>query len=82
MNKITIYQGHVLDRLKQLPSESVQMCVTSPPYWGLRAYFEQENNFEIGLEKIHDCLGWATKNKCGECYICKLTEVFEEVRSS
>jgi DNA modification methylase len=38
LNKITIYQGHVLDRLKQLPSESVQMCVTSPPYFGLRNY--------------------------------------------
>lgn len=24
--------------LKSLPDESVQTCVTSPPYWGLRAY--------------------------------------------
>jgi DNA modification methylase len=34
----TIYQGHVLDVLKNLPDESVQMCITSPPYWGLRDY--------------------------------------------
>ncbi|MCP4262786.1 MAG: site-specific DNA-methyltransferase [Planctomycetes bacterium] len=33
-----IYLGHVLDILKQLPVESVQCCVTSPPYWGLRDY--------------------------------------------
>jgi len=33
-----ILQGHVLDRLKELPSESVDMCITSPPYWGLRSY--------------------------------------------
>lgn len=28
----------VLDGLRSLPDESVQCCVTSPPYWGLRAY--------------------------------------------
>jgi DNA modification methylase len=33
-----ILEGHVLDVLKSLPSESVQLCLTSPPYWGLRAY--------------------------------------------
>lgn len=34
----TIYCGHALDILKQLPDESVQMCMTSPPYYGLRNY--------------------------------------------
>lgn len=33
-----LYHGNVLDVLKELPEESVQMCVTSPPYWGLRDY--------------------------------------------
>lgn len=33
-----IHQGNALDILKQMPSESVHCCVTSPPYWGLRAY--------------------------------------------
>ena len=33
-----IYQGHVLEVLKGMDDESVQMCVTSPPYWGLRDY--------------------------------------------
>lgn len=33
-----ILQGDVLDRLRELPAESVQCCVTSPPYWGLRQY--------------------------------------------
>lgn len=36
-----ILQGHVLDVLKSLPDESVQCCVTSPPYWGLRNYGSQ-----------------------------------------
>jgi site-specific DNA-methyltransferase (adenine-specific) len=30
--------GHVLDVLAQIPSESIDMCVTSPPYFGLRSY--------------------------------------------
>lgn len=34
----TIMQGHVLQVLKTLPDSSVDMCVTSPPYWALRSY--------------------------------------------
>lgn len=33
-----ILQGHVLNRLREMESESIQCCVTSPPYWGLRDY--------------------------------------------
>lgn len=33
-----VLQGHVIDVLRSLPAESVQCCVTSPPYWGLRSY--------------------------------------------
>ena len=36
--KASILVGHVLDRLKDIPDGSVQTCVTSPPYWGLRDY--------------------------------------------
>lgn len=35
---IDIRQGHVLDRLREMPDESVHCVVTSPPYWGLRDY--------------------------------------------
>jgi site-specific DNA-methyltransferase (adenine-specific) len=35
---VTVYQGHVLDVLRQMPDESVNCVVTSPPYWGLRDY--------------------------------------------
>jgi site-specific DNA-methyltransferase (cytosine-N4-specific) len=34
----TLYLGHTLDVLASLPSESVNCVITSPPYWGLRAY--------------------------------------------
>lgn len=30
--------GHVIEVLRQLPDGFFQMIVTSPPYWGLRAY--------------------------------------------
>ena len=33
-----IHQGDALTVLRTLPDESVQMCVTSPPYFGLRDY--------------------------------------------
>ena len=34
----TVYQGHVIDVLRELPEKSVQCCITSPPYYGLRSY--------------------------------------------
>ena len=33
-----ILHGSCLERLRDLPEGSVQCCVTSPPYWGLRQY--------------------------------------------
>ena len=50
--------------LKPLPQKSVQMCVTSPPYYGLRDYGADG---QIGVEQSP------------EEYIARLTEVFAEV---
>ena len=36
MNKII--QGNAIEQLKTLPEKSVNMCMTSPPYWALRDY--------------------------------------------
>ena len=36
LNKI--YQGDSLEVLKTFPDKSVNCCITSPPYWGLRDY--------------------------------------------
>lgn len=54
-----------LDGLKTIESESVDMCVTSPPYYGLRDYGV---NGQIGIEQTP------------EAYIARLTEIFSEVR--
>lgn len=42
-----IINGNCLDVLSDLRSESVQCCVTSPPYWGLRDY---DHPHQIGAE--------------------------------
>jgi DNA modification methylase len=36
--RAVLYVGHVLDVLAGLEAGTVQTCITSPPYWGLRAY--------------------------------------------
>ena len=50
--------------LKALPSESIRMCVTSPPYYGLRDYGTEG---QIGIEQTP------------KEYIDRLVEVFAEV---
>ena len=35
---------------------------------------------ELGGEPTPDCLGWATGDPCGRCYVCHIVEVFREVR--
>jgi len=49
--KNKIIQGNALLKLKELPDESVDTIITSPPYWGLRDYGVEE---QIGLEKTLD----------------------------
>ena len=43
----TIFEGDALTVLRRLPAGSVRCVVTSPPYWGLRDYGNEE---QIGLE--------------------------------
>lgn len=34
----------------------------------------------LGLEPLHDCLGWATGELCNACYVCHIVQVFQEVK--
>jgi len=61
----TLHQGEVLDILRTLPDESVNCCVTSPPYWGLRDYGHSD---QLGLERTP------------EEYVARMVEIFREVR--
>lgn len=47
LDKATFYVGDAKERLKDIPPESAQACITSPPYWGLRDYGTEG---QIGLE--------------------------------
>jgi len=44
---VDILIGDVFDRLREMPDNSVDVVVTSPPYWGLRNYNVEG---QIGLE--------------------------------
>jgi DNA modification methylase len=48
MRTAKILVGDVRERLNELPDQSVQCVVTSPPYWGLRDY---GHDGQIGLER-------------------------------
>lgn len=57
--------GDCLQSMGSLPDQSVNCCVTSPPYFGLRDYGVDG---QIGLEQTP------------EEYVAKMVEVFREVR--
>ena len=54
-----------MEVMKAWPSESIDCCVTSPPYWGLRDYGVDG---QLGLEKTP------------EEYVAKMVEIFTEVK--
>ncbi len=67
-NAVRLYHGNCLDVLGKLPSRSVQCVVTSPPYWGLRAYAGVDKTLELGSEETP------------EEYVAKMVDIFREVR--
>jgi len=45
--KLTIMHGNIFDQLPKVPTESIDLVITSPPYWGLRDYGVEG---QLGLE--------------------------------
>jgi DNA modification methylase len=62
---MTLHLGDCLDVMRTMPDASVNCCVTSPPYFGLRDYGHSD---QIGLEPTPDE------------FVAKLVAVFREVR--
>ena len=62
---VDILIGDCIEKMQELPEKSVNTCVTSPPYFGLRDY---GHDGQIGLEPTPDE------------FVGKLVEVFREVR--
>lgn len=65
MTTFSLLVGDALERLRELPSDSVQTCVTSPPYWGLRDYGVEG---QVGLEESP------------QAFVGRLVRIFREVR--
>ena len=65
MSDLQILTGDSLKVLPTLAAESVQCCVTSPPYWELRDY---DHPAQIGVESSP------------ELYVSNLVAMFQEVR--
>ena len=77
---VRLFLGNVTSVLARLPAKSVQCVVTSPPYWGLRAYATgYAKSMEIGSEPSPDC-GTQGQAQCDRCFVCKIVEVFRGVR--
>lgn len=60
-----ILNGDCIEMMRTLPEKSINCCVTSPPYFGLRDYGHEG---QIGLEETPDA------------FVQKLVEVFREVK--
>ena len=65
MKQHRVLIGDCIESMRTLSDKSVQMCVTSPPYYGLRDYGVDG---QIGLEETP------------AEFIARLVEVFREVR--
>lgn len=63
--RIAFHEGDCREIMQGLPAESVQCCITSPPYWGLRDY---GHDGQLGLER--------TPRE----YVATMVDVFRDVR--
>jgi site-specific DNA-methyltransferase (adenine-specific) len=63
---INILQGDCIETLQKLDDKSINTCITSPPYWGLRNYNDEEK--QLGMEDTP------------EEFVDNLVKVFREVK--
>jgi|GEM_PF-3367832 len=64
-NFVKVLAGDCLESMRQIQDKSINCCVTSPPYYGLRDYGHDD---QIGLEETP------------ELYIANMVKVFAEVK--
>ena len=91
-----LYLGDVRDVLRTLPSDSVQMAVTSPPYWGLRDYgtavwdggdaqCSHRRTIDAAEPVCRQCGAKRIDRQLGmeatpEAYVAAMVDIFREVR--
>jgi len=86
--------GNALQILKDIPSESIQCCITSPPYYAMRVYDTPPSIWEGALNCEHNWVEGASGHSCEKCggwlgqlgleptpemYIQHLCQIFNEV---
>lgn len=91
-NKQEVIIGNSLDELRKMPSESIDLVVTSPPYWALRDYGSEPVAWGGDCDCQHK---WGEDMICNKCrawkgqlglelspfeYIEHLMMIFDEVR--
>lgn len=64
-DRLTLLQGDCIEKMAEIPDGSIQACVTSPPYFGLRDYGVAG---QVGVEKTP------------AEYIAKMVAVFDGVK--
>ena len=63
---IEVIKGDCIESLKKLDDQSINTCITSPPYWGLRNYNDEEK--QLGMEDTP------------EDFVKNLVQVFREIK--
>jgi site-specific DNA-methyltransferase (cytosine-N4-specific) len=89
--------GDAFDLIDKIPAASVDLLITSPPYWGLRVYDEQEHNWTIHedwknagghlsdpppYEWYRDHGGALGLEPTPEWYVAHLVEFFSKARAT
>jgi len=71
-----ILVGDVIEKLKEIPDESIDVMITSPPYWGLRDYgvdkqWGSEKSFRDYLDKLDKLMVEMKRvlKKTGSCWV-------------
>ena len=84
---IEIFHGDVMDRIREIETESVDCIVTSPPYWQLRDYgvagqLGLENTVEEYIEKLIDIFNecWRVLKDTGTVFI-NMGDTYSNVNS-
>jgi DNA modification methylase len=88
--RLTIIQGDALATLQTLADASIQCCVTSPPYWGLRDYGIAPIVWDATVECEHEwedhyCHCGAWRGSLGleptpQLYVQHIVQIFRETR--
>lgn len=80
MSNVKYKIGNTLDLLKELDDESVQLIVTSPPYWGLRDYGDGARTIWDGDKECDAWYGQLGLEPTLDMYLDHLLQITSELK--